>query len=198
MGLAPMGIYHIHICLHTLPETNSSPLKSRAWKTFSFPFGKAGGEQLLISGRVCTHMDLLGKVESVHRHLKEIYLLLQRVEIGIFHLIQRAMWVFLTPIGECIWTSLMWWNISLFVNFYWYWLVVSSQLKNISQTGSFAEIGVKIKTIWNRHLVIAKENANPLFCDTVGHPSNNQLTNIQTCNSTQQLRIPLSSVRFLW
>ena len=34
-----------------------------------------------------------------------------------------------------------------------YWLVVSTHLKNISQIGSFPQVGVKIKIIWNHHLV---------------------------------------------
>ena len=35
-----------------------------------------------------------------------------------------------------------------------YQLVVSTHLKNISQIGSFPQIGVKIKNFWNHHLVI--------------------------------------------
>ena len=35
------------------------------------------------------------------------------------------------------------------------WLVVSTPLKNIRQTGNLPQIGVKIKNIWNHHLVIA-------------------------------------------
>ena len=34
------------------------------------------------------------------------------------------------------------------------WLVVSTHLKNISQIGSFPQVGVKIKNIWNHHLAI--------------------------------------------
>ncbi len=34
------------------------------------------------------------------------------------------------------------------------WLVVSTHLKNISQIGSFPQVGVKIKNIWNHHLVM--------------------------------------------
>ena len=34
-----------------------------------------------------------------------------------------------------------------------HWLVVSSHLKNISQIGSFPQVGVKIKNIWNHHPV---------------------------------------------
>ena len=34
------------------------------------------------------------------------------------------------------------------------WLAVSTHLKNISQIGSFPQIGVKIKNIWNHHPVI--------------------------------------------
>ena len=32
------------------------------------------------------------------------------------------------------------------------WLVVSTRLKNISQIGSFPQVGVNIKNIWNHHL----------------------------------------------
>ena len=32
------------------------------------------------------------------------------------------------------------------------WLVVSTPLKNISQIGSFPQVGVKIKNTWNHHL----------------------------------------------
>ena len=34
-----------------------------------------------------------------------------------------------------------------------FWLVVSTHLKNISQNGNLPQIGVKIKNIWNHHLV---------------------------------------------
>ena len=33
-------------------------------------------------------------------------------------------------------------------------LVVSTHLKNISQIGSFPQVGVRIKNIWNHHLVL--------------------------------------------
>ncbi len=33
------------------------------------------------------------------------------------------------------------------------WLVVSTPLKNISQNGNLPQIGVKIKNVWNQHLV---------------------------------------------
>ncbi len=32
------------------------------------------------------------------------------------------------------------------------WLVVSTHLKNISQIGSFPQIGMQMKNIWNHHL----------------------------------------------
>ena len=32
-----------------------------------------------------------------------------------------------------------------------FWLVVSTHLKNISQNGSFPQVGVEIKNIWNHH-----------------------------------------------
>ena len=34
------------------------------------------------------------------------------------------------------------------------WLVVSTHLKNISQIGNLPQIGVKIKNLWNHHLVM--------------------------------------------
>ncbi len=34
------------------------------------------------------------------------------------------------------------------------WLVVATQLKNISQIGSFPQVGAKIKDIWNQNLVL--------------------------------------------
>ena len=32
------------------------------------------------------------------------------------------------------------------------WLVVSTPLRNISQVGSFPQVGMKIKNVWNHHL----------------------------------------------
>ena len=37
-----------------------------------------------------------------------------------------------------------------------FWLVVSTHLKNISQIGNLPQIGVKIKNIWNHHLVFCR------------------------------------------
>ena len=34
-----------------------------------------------------------------------------------------------------------------------FWLVVSTHLKNISQNGNLPQVGVKIKNVWNHHLV---------------------------------------------
>ena len=50
------------------------------------------------------------------------------------------------------------------------WLVVSTHLKNISQVGHLPQIGVKIKNIWNHHLVninknICETNAETAFCE---------------------------------
>ena len=42
-----------------------------------------------------------------------------------------------------------------------FWLVVSTHLKNISQIGNHPQVGVKIKNIWNHHL--AKECLYSLF-----------------------------------
>ena len=38
------------------------------------------------------------------------------------------------------------------------WLVVSTHLKHISQIGSFPQIGLKIKDIWNHHLENDQKN----------------------------------------
>ena len=51
-------------------------------------------------------------------------------------------------------------------------MVVSIQLKNISQNGNLPQIGVKIKNIWNRHLAIYGSANWPVFlvmriCDHV-------------------------------
>ena len=44
---------------------------------------------------------------------------------------------------------------------YNYLLVVSTHLKNISQIGSFPQVGMKIKNIWNHHPV--KNRHDPLL-----------------------------------
>ena len=41
------------------------------------------------------------------------------------------------------------WTLSMVI-----WLVVSTQLKNISQNGNLPQIGMKIKHVWNHQLVI--------------------------------------------
>ena len=69
-----------------------------------------------------------------------------------------------------------------------YWLVVSTHLKNISQIGSFPQVGVKIKNNWNHHLVyfwtyvslllFPSQGGNPFFtgyffsekCSAIKHP----------------------------
>ena len=43
------------------------------------------------------------------------------------------------------------------------WLVVSTHLKNISQTGSFLQVRVKIKNVWNHHLVMQRVLKH-IFC----------------------------------
>ena len=47
------------------------------------------------------------------------------------------------------------------------WLVVSTHLKNISQNGNLPQLGMKIKNIWNHHLVI-HEMCFPLHPLNVG------------------------------
>ena len=44
-----------------------------------------------------------------------------------------------------------------------FWLVVSTHLKNISQIGSFPQVGLKIKHIWNHHLVLMLEYKSNRF-----------------------------------
>ena len=41
--------------------------------------------------------------------------------------------------------------------------MVSTHLNNISQIGSFPQLGVKIKTIWNHHLDIVPNGDLPWF-----------------------------------
>ena len=44
-------------------------------------------------------------------------------------------------------------ELPFFLALCWNWLVVSTHLKNISKTGSFPQIGMKIKNLSNHHLV---------------------------------------------
>ena len=46
------------------------------------------------------------------------------------------------------------------------WLVVSTHLTSISQTGNLPQIGVKIKHIWNHHLVIHWQTKSSKPVDT--------------------------------
>ena len=52
--------------------------------------------------------------------------------------------------------------------------MVSTQLKNISQIGSFPQMGVKIKNIWNHHLVIhhSLHNSHSPKNTVLCHPQN--------------------------
>ncbi len=43
------------------------------------------------------------------------------------------------------------------------WLVVSTHLKNISQIGSFPQVGVKIKNAWNHHLDVGFTPLQPIL-----------------------------------
>ena len=53
-----------------------------------------------------------------------------------------------------IWYKWTLYNFTNLCNYiYIYWLVVSTHLKNISQNGNLPQIGVKIKNLWNHHLV---------------------------------------------
>ncbi len=45
------------------------------------------------------------------------------------------------------------------------WLVVSTHLKNISQNGNLPQVGMKIKHIWNHHLVMFHVNLQG-FCSS--------------------------------
>ena len=50
-------------------------------------------------------------------------------------------------------------------------LGVSTSLKNISKIGSFPQIGVKIKNIWNHHLVddldfVVQSSTGVVLCST--------------------------------
>ena len=52
------------------------------------------------------------------------------------------------------------------------WLVVSTHLKNIRQMGNLLQIVVKIKTIWNHHLVMGTPKSSILmfFFHEINHP----------------------------
>ncbi len=43
------------------------------------------------------------------------------------------------------------------------WLVVSTHLKNISQNGNLPQVGMKIKNLWNHHLVFLGEQVVGVF-----------------------------------
>ena len=55
------------------------------------------------------------------------------------------------------------------------WLVVSTRLKNISQIGSFPQVGMKIKNIWNHRLDkhFSKGSYNPFY-----NPNNHQVCSL--------------------
>ena len=55
------------------------------------------------------------------------------------------------------------------------WLVVSTHLKNISQIGSFPQVGVKIKNIWNHHLVVIGVFCEKLDMHCKGWPNREKL-----------------------
>ena len=50
-------------------------------------------------------------------------------------------------------TTNHWWLVKKATRITLCWLVVSTHLKHISQNGNLPQVGVKIKNIWNHHLV---------------------------------------------
>ena len=56
------------------------------------------------------------------------------------------------------------------------WLVASTQLKNISQIGSFPQVGMKIKNIWNHHPAFFWETSRP-------HPPDNNFPQLHRTSS---------------
>ena len=50
-----------------------------------------------------------------------------------------------------------------------YYLVVSTHLKNISQIGSFPQVGLKIKNLWNHQLVYISVNPGWLAMGSIFH-----------------------------
>ena len=52
-------------------------------------------------------------------------------------------------------TGSFWWLMKLMICIYYIhiWLVVSTHVKNISQLGSFPQVGMKTRNIWKHHLV---------------------------------------------
>ena len=60
------------------------------------------------------------------------------------------------------------WPLETWILFFiFFWLVVSTHLKNISQIGSFPQVGVKIKNIWNHHLVFYPTIDLPTIVSTI-------------------------------
>ena len=60
-------------------------------------------------------------------------------------------------INSMLWAKHLIWRdvqvLQVLYTFLFFWLVVSTHLKNISQIGSFPQVGVKIKNLWTHHLV---------------------------------------------
>ena len=52
-------------------------------------------------------------------------------------------------------------------------MVVSNPFKNISQVGSFPQVGMKIKNLWNHHLVNMTPYKSPPFLDVATLPQTN-------------------------
>ena len=87
-----------------------------------------------------------------------------------------------------------------------YWLVVSTHLKNISQIGSFPQVGVKIKNNWNHHLVyfwtyvslllFPSQGGNPFFTGYFFSEKCSTIKNIPTKLVLQQHKTCLKFAAF--
>ena len=71
------------------------------------------------------------------------------------------------------------------------WLVVSTHLNNISQIGSFPQVGMKITNIWNHHpdaflLFLTKGSSNPYQRSFVGAPLPSRDSNASRLNALKK------------
>ena len=82
-------------------------------------------------------------IAQVHKNLKKCH----------YHIGSTAKQSRDSSVGMEGWI-IKWPNVHQFSSWTMFWLVVSTNLKNISQNGNVLQVGVKIKYIWNHHLVL--------------------------------------------
>ena len=78
--------------------------------------------------------------------------------------------------------AIWWWAIDVGFG----WLVLSTHLKNISQNGNLPQIGMKIKHIWNHHLVL--DGFWHMSCHSMNSPLSMTSKNIVTITTSANLK----------